>query len=86
MAYLPGSATVLGLIRALRYWPYAFELKVYTRQANTSMAVFEDDIGAIARNVSQVRAFLAEATHGAGCKMGTRPRPASTRPPLGSAR
>ena len=32
------------------------------------MAVFEDDIGAIASNVSQVRAFLAEATHGAGCK------------------
>ena len=44
------------------------KLKVHTRQANTSMAVFEDDIGAIARNVSQVRAFLAEATHGAGCK------------------
>ena len=86
MAYLPGSATALGLIRALRYWPYGLELKVYTRQANTSMAVFEDDIGAIARNVSQVRAFLAEATHGAGCKMGSRPRPASTRSALGSAR
>ena len=50
------------------------------------MAVFEDDIGAIARNVSQVRAFLAEATHGAGCKVGTRPRPTSTRSLLGSAR
>ena len=32
--------------------------------ANTSMAVFEDDIGAIATNVSQVRNFLAEATRG----------------------
>ena len=32
--------------------------------ANTSMAVFEDDIGAIATNASQVRDFLAEATHG----------------------
>ena len=56
------------MIRSLRKWPYGLDLKVYTRQANTSMAVFEDDIGAIARNVSQVRAFLAEATHGAGCK------------------
>ena len=56
------------MIRSLRKWPYGLDLKVYTRQANTSMAVFEDDIGAIASNVSQVRAFLAEATHGAGCK------------------
>ena len=48
---------------------------VCTRQANASMAVFEDDIGAIASNVSQVRAFLADATHGAVCKVGTRPRP-----------
>ena len=63
-----------------------YKLKVHTRQANTSMAVFEDDIGAIARNASQVRTFLAEATHGAGCKMGMRPRPASTRSALGNAR
>jgi hypothetical protein len=57
------------------------------RQANTSMAVFEDDIGPIATNWTQVHAFLADATRGAVCKKWERRHgtaSASARPPLGN--
>ena len=74
-------------------WPLDFSSKatvdaLYTRQVNTSMAVFEDDIGAIANDSAQVRAFLADATRGAMCTW-NETWPASARSPLntlGSAR